>query len=183
MVLHRRGELTTPFNRTAFSNLLHSGCILSAKQLLQQSLADGSILLPCGESADTAWWTLPWHIDGATELDLPEENRLLHARYCHLWKSEAVKPPFSQGFPLAFTLELLDRVIQGEHPLFCEWAIEEILNLLPVDPRHGATPSDSARNWQPVHQDDSLPFLVPDTSEPAPMVLEDWQVAYPHGVI
>jgi len=174
--------MTTPFDRRALVWYLQNGCPLSAKRFLQAAITDGSLAFPQGESADMPWRPLFQYIDEVTEHEeTMEENMLILTRYHHLWKA-TWDDLVSHGFPLTFVFDLLDRMTQGEHPVFAQWAIKTILDIVPPQPRCGTIPDEHARDWQASQQDDNLPFLVPDTSAPTPEVLLYWQVDYPHGV-
>jgi hypothetical protein len=92
---------------------------LSAKQLLEQAIAEGHITFPHGLT-DQRFYTNFWDYPDSPDIEACK------ARYGQLVSGDTTP----SAFPLAFVLELFDRIAAGEHPQFVHWAQATIEQLL-----------------------------------------------------
>ena len=108
---------------------------LGAAQLLREAVRYGAISFPAGTDGVGSYNSLYLHIDMETEcvgyLSF-EDNWPLLQRYSPLWEGKPYSDPSdSPAFPLDFVFELLERVSNGEHPVFCTWVQQMLESLFP----------------------------------------------------
>lgn len=90
---------------------------LEAKAVLAAALASGSISFPRGTSEHSLYQWIVNDLLRGKERDEGEDTPLLRQRYQPL-TSLASEQQQCSGFPYAFVQQLLERLAQGEHPLF-----------------------------------------------------------------
>jgi hypothetical protein len=119
---------------------------LEAKAVLDAAVADGSVFFPHGTSEHSCYGCIVRALLARKEHDTGEDTPMLKERYAPMLAlpSESAN---NKGFPYAFVCELLERLAQGEHPLFFHESVSVIRSLFESDPGAADDKLDIGYRW------------------------------------